>query len=68
MTETQTRSLVKAISWRCVGTIDTFVVSWFITGQVMLAGSIAALEVITKIVLFWTHERCWNRVGWGKAE
>jgi uncharacterized membrane protein len=47
--ETHARSILKAISWRTLGTIDTFALSWFMTGRVEIAGSIAALELGTKI-------------------
>ena len=47
--ETHTRSVLKAISWRTLGTIDSFALSWFMTGRVEVAGSIAVLEVGTKI-------------------
>ena len=60
------RSLAKAISWRVTGTIDTFIISWFITGQVLIASGIAFTEIMTKIVLFWLHERVWNKISWGK--
>ena len=60
------RSLTKAISWRVTGTIDTFIISWFITGQVLIASGIAFTEIMTKIVLFWLHERVWNKISWGK--
>lgn len=61
------RSLAKAISWRITGTLDTFIISWVITGHLALAGGIAATEVITKIGLYWLHERVWNRVQWGRS-
>ena len=64
MTDTKLRSLVKAISWRVTGTIDTFLISWLITGQIMLASGIAMTEVLTKIFLFWLHERVWNKINW----
>jgi uncharacterized membrane protein len=67
MTETPIRSLTKAITWRITGTIDTFVISWFITGQILLASGIALTEILTKVFLFWTHERVWNRIKWGKT-
>ena len=67
MNDTNTRSLVKAISWRITGTIDTFLISWLITGQILLASSIAFTEIMTKIVLFWAHERTWNKINWGKT-
>ena len=66
MTDTPVRSLAKAVSWRVTGTIDTFLISWLITGQVLLASGIALTEIMTKIVLFWGHERVWNRINWGK--
>lgn len=66
MTDTPVRSLAKAVSWRITGTVDTFIISWLITGQLLLASGIAFTEIMTKIVLFWLHERVWNRIGWGR--
>lgn len=64
--ESHTRSVLKAVSWRILGTLDTFVISWFLTGKVALAGSIAALEFATKIVWYYIHERAWAAIGWGR--
>lgn len=64
--EKPARSIVKAISWRILGTIDTIVISWIITGQITLALSIGSIEVLTKMVLYFFHERLWNIVKWGK--
>jgi uncharacterized membrane protein len=64
--ETHTRSILKAISWRTLGTIDTFAISWFMTGRVEIAGSIAALELGTKIAWYYLHERVWAMVDWGR--
>lgn len=66
MNETNLRSIIKAISWRLTGTIDTFIVSFLVTGELLLAGSIASLEILTKICLYWLHERVWNRISWGR--
>ena len=66
MNDTPIRSLAKAVRWRVTGTIDTFLISWLITGQVLLASGIAFTEIMTKIALFWLHERVWNRVRWGR--
>jgi uncharacterized membrane protein len=63
--EAHSRSLVKAISWRVLGSLDTFVLSWFITGNVEAAGAIAIVEVLTKMVLYYFHERVWGSIGWG---
>jgi uncharacterized membrane protein len=57
MHEKPYRSVVKAISWRTVGTIDTMVVSYFITGNLVMAASIGSIEVITKMALYYFHER-----------
>ena len=64
--ETHGRSLIKAISWRATGSIDTFVLSWLITGSVGFAGSIASVEVFTKITLYYVHERAWSVISFGK--
>ena len=66
MNDTNLRSIIKALSWRLTGTIDTFIVSFFVTGELLIAGSIASIEILTKIALFWMHERVWNNVKWGR--
>ena len=63
--EAHSRSLAKAVSWRITGTIDTFVISFIITGRVTLAGSIAGTELLTKILLYYFHERIWAVIPWG---
>ncbi len=65
--ESHLRSIVKAASWRTTGTIDTFILSFVFTGSVKLAGSIATTEEITKMGLFYLHERAWNRLSWGRS-
>ncbi|MBV1918754.1 MAG: DUF2061 domain-containing protein [Sphingomonadaceae bacterium] len=63
--EAHSRSMAKATSWRVLGSIDTFLLSWLFTGNVRAAGAIATTEVLTKIVLYYLHERAWSSVGWG---
>ncbi|MEJ6674336.1 MAG: DUF2061 domain-containing protein [Flavobacteriales bacterium] len=60
------RSVLKALSWRCIGTIDTLLVAYFLTGEIRLATSIASVDFITKLVLYFFHERIWNTIKWGK--
>jgi len=55
------RHFAKTISWRIIGTLDTFLLSWFITGSVKLGVTIGAVEVITKMVLYFIHERAWYK-------
>lgn len=60
--ESHRKSVMKAVSWRIVGTADTFIISFFITGSAKLGAGIAATEVVTKVVLYYFHERAWSRV------
>lgn len=66
MTVTRARSAAKAITWRITGTADTFIIAWLITGEPIIAGSIATLEVLTKTILYYFHERWWNFIRWGR--
>ena len=56
------KSIMKAVSWRIVGTIDTMVISYFITGKLTMAVSIGGVEVFTKILLYYLHERIWAHI------
>ena len=60
------RSMAKALSWRVVGTIDTLVVSYLLSGEITLAASIASVDFLTKLGLYFFHERAWNKIKWGK--
>ena len=66
--EAHSRSFAKAVSWRILGSIDTFALSWFFTGSAKAAGAIAISEVVTKMVLYYFHERAWANVSWGFAK
>ena len=55
------RHILKTISWRVVGTLDTMLLSWFITGSWKIGMAIGGTEVITKMVLYFLHERVWYR-------
>ena len=58
------KSLVKSISWRVLGTLDTIVISWILTGELTLALSIGSIEIFTKLFLYYAHERFWNIIKW----
>ena len=66
--ESYGQSLAKAIIWRTTGSIDTFVLSWLITGSLKFAGSIVSVEVVKKIVLYYLHERAWSFIPWGRRQ
>ena len=60
------RSVLKSISWRIIGTLDTILISYIITGKLAFALSIGGIELVTKMVLYVVHERVWNTVKWGR--
>lgn len=68
MREKRVRSIVKAISWRATGTVDTIVVSYLVTGKIKLAFSIGFVELFTKIGLYYVHERIWTRISLGRTD
>lgn len=53
------RHIVKTVTWRIVGTLDTMILSWIITGSLKIGLAIGGVEVITKMVLYYLHERAW---------
>ena len=62
------RSLAKAVSWRVIGSLDTFILSLVVTGNGKYAVSIASVEALTKIGLYYVHERIWRKVRWGRLD
>lgn len=68
MAEETRRSIVKAASWRFTGTMDTILVSYLVTGKPHLAFTIGGVEVVTKFVLYFFHERLWNKIKWGRVQ
>ena len=65
MKVTKLRSLLKAISWRIVGTLDTMALGWIITGDPIMGLKIGTLELFTKFILYYIHERIWLRSNFG---
>ncbi|MEZ4779885.1 MAG: DUF2061 domain-containing protein [Flavobacteriaceae bacterium] len=61
------RHIVKAITWRALGTLDTILLSWLITGNAMTGVKIGFSEVITKMVLYYFHERIWFKINLSKS-
>ena len=57
-------SLLKTISWRLIGTLDTMLISYILTGKLDIAMSIGGIEVVSKMVLYYLHERAW--IKWQK--
>ena len=59
--DSNAKSLLKTISWRVVGTIDTMLIAYMLTGELTVAFSIGSVEVFTKLILYYLHERVWNK-------
>jgi len=55
------RHIAKTISWRIIGTLDTMILSWIITGSWKLGLTIGGVEVVTKMILYFFHERIWYK-------
>lgn len=55
------RHIAKTITWRIVGTIDTMVLGWIVTGDIKMGMTIGGFEVVTKMILYFFHERAWYK-------
>jgi len=60
------RSFAKTISWRFFATVTTIAVVYAFTGHAALSLGVGAVEVVAKMGLYYTHERLWARIGWGR--
>lgn len=65
MPESRKRHLSKTVSWRMVGTLDTMVLSWIISGNPLTGVKIGLVEVVTKMALYYLHERAWYHSNFG---
>ena len=59
------RSVAKALSWRIFSSLDTFVIAYIVTGKVTIGATIVGGEFVTKMILYYLHERGWARIRWG---
>jgi uncharacterized membrane protein len=55
------RHILKTLTWRIIGTLDTMILSWLITGNWKFGVAIGGVELITKMVLYYLHERAWYK-------
>jgi len=68
MADKHYRSLVKAVSWRVTGSVDTMLITYLITGKWTFALAISGVELFTKIGLFYVHERVWDGLSFGRVK
>ena len=65
-TEQQRRSITKVISWRILVTITNFVGGYIASGSWMVGLGVVSFALVVNSILYWFHERAWNRTDWGK--
>lgn len=63
--ESHLRSVLKAVSYRIVGTLTTWLIAWIVTGDLQMALAVGALEPLAKMVIYYLHERAWQQVPRG---
>lgn len=61
------KSIIKSITWRIVGTTDTIIISYLLTGKIYVAFSIGSIELFSKMLLYYLHERAWSHIRWEKV-
>ena len=66
--KSQRRHVTKTVTWRLIGTMDTILLSWLITGNPLAALKIGMTEVFTKMLLYYLHERTWYKIKFGVIE
>lgn len=59
------RHLLKTITWRIIGTLDTMLIAWIISGDPLIGVSIGGVELFTKMILYYIHERVWYKSNFG---
>jgi len=59
------RHIAKTLTWRIIGTIDTMVLGWLVSGDPIIGLTIGSFEVVTKMALYFIHERVWYKYDYG---
>jgi uncharacterized membrane protein len=68
MADKHYRSLVKAVSWRVTGSIDTMIITYLITHRWTFALAVSGVELFTKVGLYYAHERIWEKLSFGRVK
>ena len=64
--DTTKRSIAKALTWRALASLATFIISYMLTGDIVAATGIASVQVFVNLFLYYIHERIWNKIDWGQ--
>lgn len=65
MEDSNKRHIVKTFSWRLVGTVDTILFGWLLTGNPFLGLKIGLFETVSKMLLYFGHEKLWYKINYG---
>ena len=66
LSEKNSRSIVKAISYRIFGSIATFTIAFILTNDVVVSSAVGIADLFAKAILYYLHERIWNKISWGR--
>ena len=64
--DTTKRSIAKALTWRALASLATFIISYMLTGDIVAATGIASVQVFVNLLLYYVHERIWNKIDGGQ--
>ncbi len=67
MSDTRSRSLTKALTWRLLASLTTVAIVLLLSGELELALSVGGVEAVAKFIVFYGHERAWSLVPWGRV-
>jgi uncharacterized membrane protein len=59
------RHIIKTFSWRAIGSIDTIIFGWILTGNPLTSLKIGGIETISKMILYYGHEKLWYKINFG---
>ena len=62
------RHIAKTVTWRLIGTLDTMILAWIVTDSPTMGLKIGGIEVFTKSILYYLHERAWYKIDFGKKD
>ena len=66
--ESRKRHISKTITWRLIGTLDTMIIAWVISGNPLTGLKIGIAEVLTKMIIYYLHERVWYKSDYGLVQ
>ena len=66
--ETHVRSIAKAVSWRIVATLTTMLLVYVFTGNLLVSGGVGLTELLSKLLIYYVHERVWNAIRFGRIK